>query len=103
MFVQQGSPNSPIMYWLSVTAGNVVQPFGWMTAATNAYDNAVFGHLDGTGNPLGDWNELMAPATPGQAGRSLDLAFALTTTNQPTPTPPSPPPPTPSKWVQYPR
>jgi hypothetical protein len=97
-FVQQGAPGNVVMYWLSVTAETNTDSFGWMTAATNAFDNAVFGHLDTTGNPLGDWNELIAP----QGGRSLDLAFALTTTNQPTPPPPPSPGPTPSKWVQYP-
>ncbi len=99
IFVQQGTPSNPVMYWLSVTAGNIIESFGWMTAATNAYDNAVFGHLDSTGTPLNDWNELISPPTPGQVSRSLDLAFALTTTNQPTP---PPPPPTASKWVQDP-
>ena len=83
------------MYWLSVTAGTETGAFGWMTSATNAFDNAVYGHLDTNGTPIGDWNELIAP----QTGRSLDLAFALTTTNQPTP---PPPPTTISKWVQYP-
>ena len=100
IFTQQGSPTVTVMYWLSVTAGNVTQPFGWMTSVTNAYDTAVYGHLDSTGTPLNDWKELVSPATPGTAGRNLGLSFALTTTNQPTP--PPPPPTNPSKWAQYP-
>jgi hypothetical protein len=96
-FVQQGSPGNVVMYWLSVAAGTETEAFGWMTAATNAFDNAVYGHLDTNGVPIGDWSELIAP----QTGRSLDLAFALTTTNPATP-PPPPPTGTPSKYVQYP-
>jgi hypothetical protein len=96
-FVQQGTAAAPTNYWLSVTAGTNVVAFGWRTSAIHYGDNAVFGHLNSTGMvPLGDWQELSSPQSP---SRSLDLAFAITTTNQP----PSPPPPNPTaKWEQDP-
>jgi hypothetical protein len=95
-FVQQGSLNQPVVYWLSMTAGAVVQPLGWKTATNHWNDDAVYGHLDAAGTPLGDWQELRDPKDPA-AARSLDLSFALTTREIPNP----PPPPT-NKWVQYP-
>ena len=95
-FSQQGSPRAPIVYWLSMTAGANVQMFGWKTATNHWGDDAVFGHLDAAGGQPKDWQELRDPLKP-TGGRSLDLAFALTTPGQV----PTPPPPT-NKWVQYP-
>jgi hypothetical protein len=103
LFTQTGTLKDPIIYWLSMTSGNPSQPdtsnrfFGWKTSTNQLGDNAVFGHLDATGNPLGDWNELLSPTTP---TRSLDLSFVLTTPDE---QPPPPPPPLlTNKWVQYP-
>jgi hypothetical protein len=95
VFVQQGTATTPTNYWLSVSAGTNVVAFGWRASAVHYNDNAVFGHLDPSGTiALGDWVPMFDPKIP---TRSLDLAFALTTTPQ---TPP-PPPPT-SKWLQSP-
>jgi hypothetical protein len=101
-FVQQQGT----VYWLSVAADVGGQPnppwFGWKTTATNHWgDDAVFGHLDASGNALGDWQELVDPRTLGTAApRSLDFAFVLTTPEIITNPPPPPPPPI--KWIQYP-
>jgi hypothetical protein len=96
-FFQQGSPTAPIVHWLSMTAGANVQTFGWKTATNHWGDDAVFGHLDpASGQAMGDWKELRDPLNT-TGGRSLDLAFALTTPGEA----PTPPPST-NKWVQYP-
>ena len=96
-FVQQGSATAPAVYWLSVSAGANIKMFGWKTATNHWNDDAVYGHLDPAGGQLvGAWQELRDPKNP--TGRSLDMAFALTTT----PIPPNPPPPPTNKWVQFP-
>jgi hypothetical protein len=97
-FAQQGSPANPIVYWLSVTAGTNTALFGWKTATNHWNDDAVVGHLDPQGSPLFDWKELRDPQDPTGLGRSLDLAFALTTR----PDVPNPPPPPTNKWWQLP-
>ena len=97
-FVQKGSANNPLVYWLSVTAGTGTDTamFGWKTATNHWNDDAVFGHVDGNGNPLLDWKELRDPNSA--VRRSLDMAFAITTSND-RPNPQSPPT---NKWVQLP-
>jgi hypothetical protein len=101
-FVQQVGT----VYWLSMTAGTAGQTgtteplFGWKTTATNHWnDDAVFGHVDSTGTPVGDWTELADPKSLA-APRSLDFSFVLTTPEIPTNPPPPPPPP--AKWIQGP-
>jgi hypothetical protein len=99
-FMQMGTAAFPTNYWLSVTAGTNVVTFGWKTSNDHHGDDAVYGNLnpngelDPNGNPPGGWHELFDPVIP---TKSLDMAFAVTTTpDQP------PPPPPPDKWVQYP-
>lgn len=94
-FVQQGTSAAPTNYWLSVSAGTNTIYFGWRASAVHYNDNAVFGHLDPSGTvPLNDWKPMFDPQLP---TKSIDLAFALTTT------PETPPPPQPtSKWLQSP-
>jgi hypothetical protein len=95
LFVQQGTAAAPTNYWLSVTVGANSVAFGWRTSPAHYGDDAVFGHMNNTGtSALNDWQELFDPLVP---TKSLNLAFALTTTPQ---TPPPPPPS--AKWVQYP-
>jgi hypothetical protein len=102
-FTQTGSVTAPITYWLSMSVSNVQTTgapkfFGWKTSTNVVLDNSVFGHLDAAGNPVGDWQELLAPASP--VSRSLDLSFVLTTSE--VITNPLPPPPITNKWVQFP-
>ncbi len=74
-FLEEGTPNTPIVYWVSVTAVTDKDTvFGWKTSTNHFNDDAVFGHLN-NGVPMGDWRELRDPVTQ----RSLDLAFAITT------------------------
>jgi len=67
------------IYWLSVTVDcfdTNTFLFGWKTCPTNWNDDAVYGHLDASLLPLGDWRPLIRPGT---TSNSLDLAFSLTT------------------------
>jgi len=71
-FVQQGSPYSPIVYWLDVHA-EPLDPqayFGWKTAEYVWNDDAVWAY--GPEPVTGPWNELIH-----FTGVSLDLAFSL--------------------------
>ena len=73
-FWQTGSSNSPVFYWLSVSAEvptNVL--FGWKTSTNHWNDDAVYGHLNTGGVPMGDWKELRDPRT----NNSLNLSFLL--------------------------
>lgn len=93
-FVQQGTPQVPVVYWLAVTAGTNQVPFGWKTSTNHWNDDAVVGHLGPNGTPLLDWQDLRDPRS--LALKSLDLAFALTTGPLITNPPPA------NKWAQYP-
>lgn len=97
-FVQQGSASNPLVYWLSVTAdiSTSTAMVGWKTATNHWNDDAVFGHV-ANGNPVGDWKDLRDPNSAA-VGRSLDMAFAITTLHDV----PNPPPPPTNKWVQLP-
>ena len=77
-FVQQGTTNDPVVYWLDVQAhprGGTDAIFGWKTADTNWNDDAVWG--EGREPHPGPWNELRYPDEHPRRGESIDLAFAL--------------------------
>ncbi len=79
-FVQQGTPENPVIYWLDVAAipeGNATgQPlFGWKTSIDHFNDTAVYGAVD-----LANWPEpngwLPIPDVAGVM--PIDLAFVIT-------------------------
>ena len=77
-FCQQGSSNSPMVYWLSVYAqpsipGTAVQ-FGWKTTTNHFRDDAVFGTVAAAGI-AGNWKELFRAGVLGAV--SLEMAFLL--------------------------
>ncbi len=75
-FIQEGTPDDPVVYWLDIyvlTEGGV---FGWKTASEHWNDDAVYGGPAGTAIP---WLELIYPKGHPQAGKSIDMAFAITT------------------------
>lgn len=74
-FVQEGTHDKPVVYWLSVTVPAAAQ-IGWKTSTNHWNDDAVFGHVDGQGNFVGSWMEMVDPR---DTNISLDLSFALTT------------------------
>jgi hypothetical protein len=74
---QVGTPNSPQVYWITVSAftQNIDQYlFGWKTSTNHWNDDGVWGHMQTTNIALGDWKDLHHPIPP---TNSLDLAFAL--------------------------
>jgi hypothetical protein len=100
-FCQKGTPNSPVVYWLSVRAilPNNGVPFGWKTSTNHWKDDAVYGHLTATTGPtvVTDWKDLHDPRS-GANGISLDMAFRI---NNGPPSPNCDPTIRP-KWVQWP-
>jgi hypothetical protein len=83
-FIQTGTLQKPIVYWLSATTSPNLN-VGWKTSTNHWNDRAVYGH-GLTAVP--DWKPLNDPRTQ----VPLDLSFALTTTQTPTNPPPTNPP-----------
>lgn len=78
-FLQEGTPEIPVIYWLTVRVYTDLGQFGWKTRRwPNHYnDDAVF--AVGTENPL-LWQELRYPAKEHPyGGGSIDMAFIITT------------------------
>ncbi|NIA07857.1 MAG: PEP-CTERM sorting domain-containing protein [Actinobacteria bacterium] len=74
-FVQQGSADTPIVYWLALEAfvDDVEAQFGWKTSLDHWNDDAVW-TLD---DSVLVWNELRYPYGHEYEGQSIDLAFAI--------------------------
>ncbi|MFA5238506.1 MAG: hypothetical protein WC476_02185 [Phycisphaerae bacterium] len=82
-FIQQGDPCYPVVYWLDVQARLPSQDnirFGWKTSQEHWNDDAVFAVGDELNH--GPWQELRYPPEHQYAGESMDLAFAITTTDR---------------------
>ena len=76
-FVQQGTPENPVVYWLDVQAipEDPVALYGWKTSQYHWNDNAVWGF---GGEPYGGpWSELRYPPGHEQQGQSIDLSFVM--------------------------
>jgi len=80
-FVQQGTEDEPVIYWLDVQATPLTQNpearFGWKTSMDHWNDDATW--VIGMEPYNGDWNELRYPLDHPYGGESIDLAFELTT------------------------
>lgn len=96
-FIQAGTPEQPIVYWLCVKAA-VVDPdarFGWKSSTDHWNDDAVWSQIvvnglvdtntitDGTGTlpppfEIEPWRELRYPDGHEFQGQSMDLAFVIT-------------------------
>jgi len=76
-FVQHGSPEDSVVYWLDVQAipEDVEAYFGWKTSFQHWNDDAVWGQ--GVEPYLGPWYELRYPPGHELMGQSIDLAFRL--------------------------
>ncbi|MEA3408717.1 MAG: GEVED domain-containing protein [Candidatus Eisenbacteria bacterium] len=79
-FIQEGTPDNPIVYWLDVQAEPLdgLAWFGWKTSLDHWNDDAVYGPM-GEEPYLGPWYELIYPPEHEMAGQSIDLAFVITT------------------------
>ena len=82
-FVQQGTASTPTNYWLAVYAqlGDQTSLFGWKNSSSNYNDAAVWGTVDASGKPSGNWQSI----TNAQNLLPINLSFKLTTTNNPPP------------------
>lgn len=81
-FVQEGTPEKPLVYWLAVRAfindpKGGMWALGWKCSSQHWNDDAVYSF-----EPLQGWNELRYPIGHPLAEKSMDLAFVITTTNQ---------------------
>jgi len=78
-FIQTGTPDEPVIYWLDVQAQPADQDpeclFGWKTSQQHFNDDAVW--TVGNEPYMGDWNEMVYPPEHPLAGQSVDLAFAI--------------------------
>jgi hypothetical protein len=76
-FVQTGTVQRPITYWLDAQAFNIAGTanFGWKTSTNHWNDDAVWGR--GFEPYPGPWYELRYPMQHPLYGQSMDLAFAI--------------------------
>ena len=76
-FFQEGTPDDPVVYWLSVQAfpedGNTT--FGWKTSTEHWNDAAVWG--SGNAPHPGPWEMLKYPSGHELVGQPIDLAFTV--------------------------
>ena len=83
-FVQQGTPNNPVVYWLDINVkilpDGIDHKFGWKTSIDHWNDNAV---RDFNGV---DWAELIYPPGHAFVDQQIDLAFEINTMQAPPPT-----------------
>ncbi len=77
-FIQRGTVDEPIVYWLGVTAVPVdgAARFGWKTSLEHWNDDAVWGFRPDP--PGGPWEELRYPPQHPMERESIDLAFVIT-------------------------
>jgi hypothetical protein len=78
-FIQTGTPDEPVIYWLDVQAQPMDQDpgclFGWKTSQQHFNDDAVW--AIGNEPYMGDWSEMVYPPEHPFAGQSVDLAFSI--------------------------
>jgi len=76
-FVQQGTPDEPVVYWLDVQALPMddAAQFGWKTSIDHWNDKAVWGV--GLEPYPGPWWELFYPPGHEMQGQPIDLAFVI--------------------------
>ncbi|MBU1949202.1 MAG: hypothetical protein KJ927_10855 [Candidatus Eisenbacteria bacterium] len=76
-FLQLGTPEQPIVYWLDVQALplDINARFGWKTSVEHWNDDAVWG--TGYEPYPGPWRDLIYPPQHPWIGESIDLAFRI--------------------------
>jgi hypothetical protein len=84
-FIQQGSAEQPIIYWLDVQAFPMGESyFGWKTSIDHWNDDAVWYPGQEPVPPVPMlWQELRYPIDHPWAGMSIDLAFEIYAEGQP--------------------
>ena len=90
-FIQQGTPDNPVVYWLAVQAFIVHPPgatatrFGWKTSPDHWNDGAVWvwGEDVPSGFDTDVWNRLRYPSGHPLGDDHINLAFAVSTQSEP--------------------
>lgn len=85
-YLQQGTPDEPVVYWLDVWANpqNQGTPpeepiFGWKTSRDHWNDDAVYGPTDPLNFPTPlYWQEMLYPIGHPNELTSMDMAFVIT-------------------------
>jgi len=86
-FMQTGSSERPVVYWLSVQASinqvaGSMSRFGWLTSTSIWNDDAVWAQAQ---EPYsGSWQKLSYPSMHPRVGQHTALAFAVLTSHQST-------------------
>ncbi len=82
-FIQGGTPENPVVYWLDVQARPLDQQarFGWKTSLDHWNDDATW--AVGEEPYQGQWEELRYPGGHPLQCESIDLAFMVTSTTPP--------------------
>ncbi|MHC4312163.1 MAG: DUF7901 domain-containing protein, partial [Planctomycetota bacterium] len=75
-FIQEGTEDEPIVYWLDIWVRTEQGEFGWKTSREHWNDDAVYANPPGISPP---WNELIYPSPHPLWPESIDMAFAITT------------------------
>lgn len=76
-FMQEGTRTDPIIYWLDVWVKTDGGQFGWKTSKKHWMDDAAY--LD----TAGAWQELRYPEEHPYSGKSIDMAFVITSSRPP--------------------
>jgi len=74
-FIQNGTAQNPVIYWLDVYVEATGGRFGWKTSWQHWNDDAVM-YTPGNNPP---WHELCYPIGHPYANQSIDMAFQITT------------------------
>ncbi|MCX6923809.1 MAG: HYR domain-containing protein, partial [Verrucomicrobia bacterium] len=87
-FVQQGTPQNPVIYWLDVQATVIAATssakFGWKTSIRNWNDAAVWANAVEPPPYQGPWNALVYPPQHPKQFQPIDLSFAVSSTTEAT-------------------
>lgn len=84
-FVQQGTPDNPTVYWLSVQGfivhppGSIATRFGWKTSRDNWNAGAVWGPGEDMPTDSDAWRRLTYPGGHLLGGENIDVAFEILT------------------------
>ncbi len=70
-FIQNGTEEHPVIYWLDVYVTSMNGSFGWKTSWQHWQDDAV---------RTPEWTELFYPIGHPYANQTIDMAFRITTT-----------------------
>ena len=75
-FIQEGSVDDPVIYWLDIYVLTEFGEFGWKTSKIHWNDDAVYKAMPDVSPP---WSELRYPPQHPYTPESIDMAFMIAT------------------------